>query len=355
MTISLDAFDYPLPDRLIAQTPAEKRDASRLMVFSRTTGQWWHKVFRDLPDLLREDDLLVMNNTKVIPAKFTCRRTGGGRIEGLFLHLHRGGAWEVLLRNAGRCRVGEILYFCGDETQGLELLENQGQGRWMVSPTPPGRPETILEALGATPLPPYIKRPDRRRDSEDRRRYQTVYADSPGAVAAPTAGLHFTPDILTRIEQMGVEAVRVTLHVGLGTFAPVKVNDLTKHEMHSEYYELSERAAARIDAAQSAHRRVIAVGTTSVRVLETVADANGGRVTARSGWTNLFLYPPAKFHVVDALLTNFHLPRSTLLMLVAAFCQPGGTKGLDLLLWAYAEAVREEYRFFSYGDAMLIE
>ncbi|MBN1553806.1 MAG: tRNA preQ1(34) S-adenosylmethionine ribosyltransferase-isomerase QueA [Phycisphaerae bacterium] len=355
MAFSLDAFDYTLPERLIAQSPAEIRDASRLMVISRAAGQWRHGMFRDLPDLLRKDDLLVMNNTKVIPAKFACYRSSGGRLEGLFLHTQSDGSWEVLLRNAGRCQPGEILYFDTGKTQGLELLENQGEGQWRVVPNPPGPAEGILETVGVTPLPTYIKRPDAKNDPADRQRYQTVYAAHPGAVAAPTAGLHFTPDILNSLETRGIETVYVTLHVGLGTFAPVKSDDLTRHEMHSEYYVLNEQAAVKVAAAKSAGRRVVAVGTTSVRVLETVAAAHDGQVVARSGWTNLFLYPPAKFHVTDALLTNFHLPKSTLLMLVAAFCRPGRTEGLELLKTAYAEAIREEYRFFSYGDAMLIE
>ena len=278
MVPSLDAFDYTLPEDLIAQTPADQRDASRLMVLSRATGRWRHRVFRDLPGLLRADDLLVMNDTKVIPAKFTCRRDSGGRIEGLFLHVRDDGAWRVLLRNAGRCRDGEVIRFLGDESQGLALQRDEGQGQWLVTPTPPGDAEAILEALGATPLPPYIKRPATEQDPRDRRRYQTVYAARPGAVAAPTAGLHFTPEIFLQLAEKGIESVRVTLHVGLGTFATVKTDDLSRHEMHGEYYELSERAASQITAARAAGRRVVAVGTTSVRVLETVAAADGGRL-----------------------------------------------------------------------------
>ncbi|MBN1942984.1 MAG: tRNA preQ1(34) S-adenosylmethionine ribosyltransferase-isomerase QueA [Phycisphaerae bacterium] len=355
MVFPANTFNYLLPEWLIAQAPAEPRDSSRLMVLSRAAGRWRHKTFRDLPALLRQGDLLVMNNTKVIPAKFTCRRDSGGRIEGLFLHAQDDGSWRVLLRNAGRCRCGEILRFHGDENQGLELLEDQGQGQWRAVPSPPGPAETILEALGATPLPPYIKRPDRQEDAKDRRRYQTVYAARLGAVAAPTAGLHFTPEIFAALEKKGVETAYVTLHVGLGTFAPVKSDDLSQHQMHAEYYELGESAARQITAARAVNRRILAVGTTSVRVMETVAADHGGRIVAQSGWTRLFLHPPAEFRATDALLTNFHLPGSTLLMLAAAFCDPGGAGGLDLLLRAYAEAVREEYRFFSYGDAMLIE
>lgn len=357
MVFRLSDFDYDLPARLIAQRPADRRDASRLMIVSRAKRSWRHGFFADLPSLLQESDLLILNDTKVIPARFLCRRTGGGRIEGLFLHTESDGAWCVLLRNASRCRRGEILRLVGPafSDQGLELRENLGEGQWRVQPQPEGTAEEILEKFGATPLPPYIKRPETFGDPEDRRRYQTVYAARPGAVAAPTAGLHFTPEILQTLEKKGISTVRVTLHVGLGTFAPVKTEDLSRHEMHREYYELGESAAASIEKARRAGRRVVAVGTTSVRVLETIAAEHGGRIVPQSGWTRLFLYPPASFRVTDALLTNFHLPRSTLLMLVSAFCDPGGSEGPAFLLRAYADAIREEYRFFSYGDAMLIE
>ncbi|MGC9454376.1 MAG: tRNA preQ1(34) S-adenosylmethionine ribosyltransferase-isomerase QueA [Phycisphaerae bacterium] len=348
----LSDFDYPLEDELIAQQPVEPRDSSRLMVLNRRDGSTQHRVFRELPNLLREGDVMVFNDTRVIPAKFTCRRSSGGRIDGLFLREPQPGRWEVLLRGARRCRTDETLSLVGSDAE-LKLLENTGQGRWFVEVNPPGAAVDILESVGSTPLPPYIHRPGPLPDAEDRRRYQTVYADRPGAVAAPTAGLHFTPRVLNELASVGVESVRVTLHVGLGTFEPVKNEELSAHDMHSEWYELSAGAAETLTAAREQHRRVVAVGTTSVRVLETVARRHG-KIQAASGWTNLFLYPPADFHVTDALLTNFHLPRSTLLMLVAAFCSPGETGGIRTIHNAYAEARRRKYRFYSYGDAMLI-
>ncbi|MFP3937597.1 MAG: tRNA preQ1(34) S-adenosylmethionine ribosyltransferase-isomerase QueA [Phycisphaerae bacterium] len=353
MLPGLSDFDYPLEEELIAQQPTEPRDSSRLMVLDRRTGYSDHRIFRELPELLRAGDVLVFNDTRVIPAKFVCRRSTGGRIEGLFLREVRPGQWEVLLRGARRCREGEALSLVGSEATELRLLENAGQGRWLVEVSPPAGAVDILESVGSPPLPPYIHRPGPLPDAEDRRRYQTVYADRPGAVAAPTAGLHFTPRVLDALDDAGVQTVRVTLHVGLGTFEPVGSEDLSAHDMHSEWYELSAEAAEKLTAAREQHRRIIAVGTTSVRVLETVAQQHG-ELKAASGWTDLFLYPPAEFHVTDAMLTNFHLPRSTLLMLVAAFCSPGSIEGIRTILDAYAEARRRKYRFYSYGDAMLI-
>jgi len=355
-------FDYPLDPALIAQQPLCRRDESRLMVLRRKTGRTELRVFADLPSLLRPGDVLVVNNTRVIPARFFCRRPTGGRIEGLFLQQHpsdeTSGQWSVLLKGAGRCRIGERLGLVGAEgTVELELLESRGEGQWLLAVHPPAPAAEILARAGHTPLPPYIRRPagsDQAAEASDRDRYQTVYAASDGAVAAPTAGLHFTPEILAALAARGIEILAVTLHVGLGTFAPVKVESLADHQMHSEWYEMPAATAAALNAARDERRRIVAVGTTSVRVLESVIGP-GGRFEARSGWTDIFLYPPAEFRATDAMITNFHLPRSTLLMLVSAFCRPGRTDGLSMIRAAYARAAAERMRFFSYGDAMLIE
>jgi len=343
-------FDYDLPPDRIAQQPVRPRDRSRLMLLDRRTGRRTHHVFAELPALLTAGDLLVVNDTRVIPARFEARRRTGGRIEGLFLAERSAGQWEVMLRGAGRCRAGEELAVVGDDRVRLTLGEDLGAGRWRVSLAPPEGALDVLARVGRTPLPPYVRRPGALPDAEDRRAYQTVYAARPGAVAAPTAGLHFTDAVLAALAEAGVERASVTLHVGPGTFAPVKGEDLDAHRMHAEWYELPARTAEAVAAARAEGRRVVAVGTTTVRVLEAAGGAGGGR----RGWTDLFIRPPAAFRAVDALLTNFHLPRSTLLMLVAAFCSPGSTEGVRVILDAYAEAVREGYRFYSYGDAMLI-
>lgn len=388
MALTANDFDYVLDPELIAQEPAAQRDQSRLMVLRRP-GQVSHHVFADLPSLLRPGDLLVLNDTRVVPARFFCRRRTGGRIEGLFLHCPQVGQWEVLLRNAGRCRPGETINLVGPREVVLTLTENRGEGNWLVDVHPPLPAGEILAEAGQTPLPPYIRRPSAAppsaacgfaepsasqppppnsagplvgsssssSPSSDRARYQTVYAARDGAVAAPTAGLHFTESLLAALAGRGIAAVRVTLHVGLGTFLPVKVDDLAGHAMHREWYDLPAATAEAINAARNEGRRVIAVGTTSVRVLESVAAVadERGRLAPASGWTDIFIYPPARFRAVDALITNFHLPRSTLLMLVAAFCSPGTTDGVATILSAYAQAQRQRYRFYSYGDAMLIE
>jgi len=358
MTLNTADFDYPLDEELIAQSPADRRDRSRLMLLRRADGALSHHVFADLPTLLRSGDVLVVNDTRVIPARFFCERSTGGRIEGLFCHERPSGAWEVLLRDAGRCRPGEALALRGAPGVRLALHEKLGGGRWLVAPQPPGAAEEILRLAGRTPLPPYIRRTERDDDTDDRRRYQTVYAARGGAVAAPTAGLHFTEDLLAQLADRDIRTVAVTLHVGPGTFAPVRSDTPDGHTMHAEWYELSAPAAATLAAARRAGRRLVAVGTTSVRVLETIAAAArpGEEPPAPGGgWTDLFLYPPAAFGLTDALVTNFHLPKSTLLMLVAAFCAPGRIDGRGTLLRAYAEAARLRYRFYSYGDAMLIE
>jgi len=348
-------FDYELDPQLVAQQPLEDRKSSRLMVLDRSNGCVEHKVFSDLPNLLRADDLLVVNDTSVIPARFFCTRETGGKVEGLFCRELQPGLWEVMLKNAGKCKIGEKLSLKGNENIQLELRENLGQGLWQLSLSQPGPAVEILDRVGITPLPPYIHRSAlQQKDKQaDRQRYQTVYAQKAGAVAAPTAGLHFTDELLDKLAAVGIETAKVTLHVGLGTFSPVKVEKLTEHKMHSEWFELSAKTAQKLNDARSQHRRIISVGTTSVRVLETAA-GQGDKFEPTSGWTDIFIYPPAEFRAVDGLITNFHLPKSTLLMLVAAFCSPGNTDGVKMILDAYRQAVEQRYRFYSYGDAMLI-
>ena len=354
LTLKASDFDYPLAGELIAQHPLARRDQSRLMRLARSTGELSHHRFFELPGLLRAGDLLVLNDTRVIPARFVCRRRSGARIEGLFLREMELGQWEAMLKNAGRCSDGESLLLEGGDGIELQLKENLGEGRWRLGLCPVRPAVEVLERAGATPLPPYIRR--EAPGGDDPQRYQTTYAAVPGAVAAPTAGLHFSEDVFAALSGRGIEIARATLHVGLGTFSPVKCEQLDQHQMHSEWYELPACTAERLNDARRSGRRIVAVGTTSVRILESAARAMPGEAFApQSGWTNLFLYPPAEFHAVDATITNFHLPRSTLLMLVAAFCSPGSTDGLTTILRAYGEAQRLGYRFFSYGDAMLIE
>ncbi len=343
-------FDYDLPSELIAQEPAGRRDQSRLMVLDRAAGRVSHNVFCELPGLLCEGDLLVLNDTRVVPAKFFCRRRTGGRIEGLFLRELSAGLWEVMLKGAGRCKVGEELSLCEEPPLTARLENRLGEGLWHLAVAPPAGASELLERVGTTPLPPYIHRDHP--NSADRRAYQTIYAVRPGAVAAPTAGMHFTEDVLSDLRDRKIESTTVTLHVGMGTFAPVKSERLDRHKMHSEWYELPESSAGAVVEARKRGGRIVAVGTTSVRVLE--AAAANGPISARTGWTDLFIYPPATFRMVDAMVTNFHLPRSTLLMLVASFCSPGSTDGIKIIKDAYAEAIRKKYRFYSYGDAMLI-
>ena len=359
MAITTDEFDFPLDEALIAQEPLADRSASRLMRLDRAKAAVSHHRFADLPDLLRPGDLLVVNDTRVVPARFFCRRPTGGKVEGLFLRQDAQGRWQALLKNAARCKGGEVLTLQGPQPVALLLVENVGAGEWLLSPSPPGPALPVLEAAGVTPLPPYIHRPAQG-DSADKDRYQTVYAARPGAVAAPTAGLHFTGDLLARLAAQDIHTVHLTLHVSLGTFLPVSAPRPEEHRMHSEWYELSPAAAEALNAAKAAGRRLVAVGTTSVRVLETIARRPGRSgadplFLAASGWTDIFLYPPASFLAVDALITNFHLPRSTLLMLVSAFCCPASTAGVATIQSAYREAIAQRYRFFSYGDAMLIE
>lgn len=343
---------YELPPHLIAQTPAQRREQARMMIVDRGgRGTDNHAHVADLTDVLSAGDCLVVNDTRVLPARFAGRRSTGGRIEGLYVADTPTGQWEVLLKSSGRLRVGESLALDGTKTQ-LVLTASSGGGRWEVRPDPPQRAEELLERIGWTPLPPYIKRDmmasgARQIDAEDRRRYQTTYAKTPGAVAAPTAGLHLTPELLGRLEQKGVQCASVTLHVGLGTFEPIKVERLEDHPMHAEWYHLPEATVETITACRHRGGRIAAVGTTSARVLEACSDSDG-RLQPGSGTTRLFIYPPYRFRTVDALLTNFHLPGSTLLALLFAFA------GRERVMDAYREAIRREYRFYSFGDAMLI-
>jgi S-adenosylmethionine:tRNA ribosyltransferase-isomerase len=359
-------FDFELPPDLIAQEPAPQRDQSRLLVLHRETGRIEHRQFRDLIGYLRPGDVVVLNNSRVIPARLRgVNAQTGGQFEVLLLEENAVNDWWVMLRPGKRARAGtQILFYDPHGTRSavraiVVASNDEGHRRLRFS----GAPDVmdVLEDLGEVPLPPYISRADASRMEADRLRYQTVFAQPAGSVAAPTAGLHFTEPLLHEIRARGVEVCFVTLHVGLGTFAPVRAESLASHTMHEERYEVNEDTARRVNTAKSEGRRVIAVGTTSVRVLESLARSgpHSGQslrpvISSGKSKTRLFLYPPAGFSVADALLTNFHLPRSTLLMLVSAFAAPGDTRGLQLVLSAYSKAVRERYRFFSYGDAMFL-
>ena len=334
-------FFYQLPEELIAQTPIEPRDASRLLVVRRDTGALEHRHFFDVTDYLRPGDVLVVNETRVIPARLIGRRAGGGAAEVLLLRQLGPKKWETLVRPGRKLRPGAEVCF-GDGRLTARMLETTEAGGRIVEFVCEGTLEAMLDQLGEMPLPPYI-----REKLADRDRYQTVYARQDGSAAAPTAGLHFTPALLKKIREMGVKVVPVLLHVGLGTFRPVKAENVEEHRMHSEYYEVTPEAAEAVNAARAAGGRVFAVGTTSVRTLES-ASTDDGLLKAQSGWTNIFITPGYRFKMVDALITNFHLPESTLVMLVSAFYTREGT------LAAYEEAVRQRYRFFSFGDAMLL-
>jgi S-adenosylmethionine:tRNA ribosyltransferase-isomerase len=348
-------FDFLLPPHLIAQTPANSRDASRLLVLRRDNGVIEHRSnFRDLLEYLRSDDVIVLNDSRVIPARLRARKDAtGGEVEVLLLREVSLNEWWAMLRPAKRVRVGSQLRFEGRGTTAVsaELLEKTEGGHCRLRFTGTSDLRHDLSSLGEIPLPPYITRPP---TPEDWERYQTVFATRSGSVAAPTAGLHFTTELLDRIQERGIEVQRLTLHIGPGTFAPVKSERLEEHEMHEEFFVLSPTAAERINAARQSGRRIVAVGTTTVRVLESVAAQNDGQLVGSEGRTRIFIYPPYRFRIVDVLLTNFHLPQSTLLMLVSAFAAPGEVRGRELMLQTYEEAVKEGYRFFSYGDAMLL-
>ena len=333
-------FYYDLPEELIAQTPAEPRDSSRLLVYHRNTKTIEHRIFHDICDYLKKGDVLVINRTRVLPARLYAHTEHGGAVEVLLLKRMSLDTWEVLVRPGRKCRPGAKLYF--SEELSLEVLSVTETGERIVKFFYEGTFEDVLSRVGNMPLPPYIH--EKLKDPE---RYQTVYSRETGSAAAPTAGLHFTPELLEKIRSMGVEVVEVLLHVGLGTFRPVKEENILDHKMHAEYYEVSEEAASRINAAKKEGRRVIAVGTTSVRTLETVADEKG-MLHPCKGDTSIFLYPPYQMKCVDALITNFHLPESTLIMLVSCLCSR------EEILDVYKTAVEQRYRFFSFGDAMMI-
>jgi len=351
-------FNYSLPPDLIAQKPAQTRDGSRLLAVNRDKCALAHHQFTDLPQLLRAGDVLVMNNSRVIPARLRGRKSNGeAAVEMLLTNPDRDGTWWAMLRPGKRLPPKtqiEIFDNQGRPTPvTAEVLEKneEGHARLRIEGTENLMAE--LDALGEMPLPPYIRREAHGQSSEDAERYQTIYANPAGSVAAPTAGLHFTESILDQLRAREVETHTVTLHVGPGTFAPIKADSVADHQMHSEHYTLPAETAAAINAAKAERRRVIAVGTTTVRVLESEATIHQP-LAANSGSTDIFIYPPRVFNVVDGLLTNFHLPQSTLLMLVSAFAAPGQMSGCQWMLEAYNEAIREKYRFFSYGDAMLI-
>ncbi len=346
---------YHLPEELIAQQALSDRGMSRLMVLDRESKAISHKVFRDIIDHFKSGDCLVVNETRVVPARFYLRRSSGGQIEGLFLRETTDGLWEVMLKNASRVKEQEqlIMVHPGSlPTDDAPVFTAEGktdQNYWLIRPEK-GSFAEILEEYGSTPLPPYIKREKNNpTEQADRLRYQTVYANSsaPGSVAAPTAGLHFDDELLEKLQAKGVMLARVTLHVGPGTFKPVEVEDLEDHQMHSEWYCITENDAAMINDTKASGGRIIAVGTTSVRTLETSA-ADDGSIAPSSGWTDIFIKPGYRFKIVDGIVTNFHLPGSTLLALVSAFY------GIDETLTAYDTAVTEKYRFYSYGDAMYI-
>ena len=337
-------FDFHLPEELIAQTPLEKRDSSRLLIVDRETGQFSDQHFDNIIDQLEPGDALVMNNTRVLPARlYGTKPETGGHVELLLLKNTQGDFWEVLAKPAKRLRVGTRVSF-GDGRLTATVTEELEHGGRIVRFDYQGIFLEVLESLGEMPLPPYIHE-----KLEDRERYQTVYAKENGSAAAPTAGLHFTEELLDKIAAKGVKLVYLTLHVGLGTFRPVSVDNLEEHEMHSEFYSLSEEAAETLRQVKASGHRIVAVGTTSIRTLETIGSKFEGQIQADSGWTNIFIKPGYQWKIVDAFSTNFHLPKSTLVMLVSAFA------GRQLTLQAYEHAIAEYYRFFSFGDAMFIK
>lgn len=335
-------FNYELPEELIAQDPLEDRSSSRLMVLDKETGKVEHHVFREIIEYLEPGDCLVINDTKVIPARLIGSKVGtDAKIEVLLLKRGENDVWETLVKPGKKAKPGTKISF-GDGILVGEVMDVVEEGNRLIQFSYEGIFEEILDRLGQMPLPPYITH-----QLEDKNRYQTVYAAHSGSAAAPTAGLHFTPELLKEIEKKGVNIAKITLHVGLGTFRPVKVDNILEHHMHSEFYMIDEEAAGKINQAKADGKRVIAVGTTSSRTIESAAKEDG-TVEASSGWTEIFIYPGYKFKILDCLITNFHLPESTLIMLVSALA------GRDHVLAAYEEAVRERYRFFSFGDAMLI-
>ncbi|MGL5149521.1 MAG: tRNA preQ1(34) S-adenosylmethionine ribosyltransferase-isomerase QueA [Clostridium sp.] len=336
-------FDFYLPEELIAQHPLEKRDSSRLMVLNKETGEIEHKRFHDIIEYLKAGDTLVLNNTRVMPARLIGEKEGtGGKIEFLLLKRIEGDKWECLAKPGKSAKIGRVFTFGNGDLKAtvVDILE---EGNRVIEFSYKGIFEEVLDALGEMPLPPYITE-----RLEDRERYQTVYSKEQGSAAAPTAGLHFTPELLSEIKAKGINIAYLTLHVGLGTFRPVKVETIDAHHMHSEFYQLDKENADIINNTKKNGGRIISVGTTSTRTLETIGDENG-EVKEQSGWTEIFIYPGYKFKVVDNLITNFHLPESTLIMLVSALA------GKENVMNAYNEAVKEKYRFFSFGDSMFIK
>ncbi|MDY4596357.1 tRNA preQ1(34) S-adenosylmethionine ribosyltransferase-isomerase QueA [Faecalimonas umbilicata] len=335
-------FNFDLPEELIAQDPLEDRSSSRLLVMDKETGKTEHHVFREIIDYLEAGDCLVINDTKVIPARLIGSKIGtDAKIEVLLLKRKENDAWETLVKPGKKAKIGTRISF-GDGLLVGEVVDIVEEGNRLIHFEYEGIFEEILDRLGQMPLPPYITH-----QLEDKNRYQTVYAKHSGSAAAPTAGLHFTPELLKKIEEKGVQIARVTLHVGLGTFRPVKVDNILEHHMHSEFYQIEEEAAEKINTAKANGKRVIAVGTTSCRTIESAAKEDG-TIAPVSGWTDIFIYPGYQFKVLDCLITNFHLPESTLVMLVSALA------GREHVLNAYEEAIKERYRFFSFGDAMFI-
>lgn len=335
-------FNFDLPEELIAQDPLEDRSSSRLLVLDKETGKTENHVFREIIDYLEAGDCLVINDTKVIPARLTGSKIGtDAKIEVLLLKRKENDVWETLVKPGKKAKIGTRISF-GDGLLVGEVVDIVEEGNRLIHFEYEGIFEEILDRLGQMPLPPYITH-----QLEDKNRYQTVYAKHSGSAAAPTAGLHFTPELLKKIEKKGVQIARVTLHVGLGTFRPVKVDNILEHHMHSEFYQIEEEAAEKINTAKANGKRVIAVGTTSCRTIESAAKEDG-TIAPVSGWTDIFIYPGYQFKVLDCLITNFHLPESTLVMLVSALA------GREHVLNAYEEAIKERYRFFSFGDAMFI-
>ena len=336
-------YYFDLPQEQIAQDPLEDRSSSRLLVLNKETGEYSHHIFREITDFLKPGDCLVLNNTKVIPARLFGEKEGTqAKIEILLLKRKENDVWETLVKPGKKAKVGTKIIFGGGLLVG-EVIDIVEEGNRLIQFTYEGIFEEILDQLGQMPLPPYITH-----QLKDKNRYQTVYAKYDGSAAAPTAGLHFTPELLQQVKDMGVDIAEVTLHVGLGTFRPVKVDNILEHHMHSEFYMVTQEAADKINNAKKNGHRVICVGTTSCRTIESAADENG-MLRESSGWTEIFIYPGYQFKVLDCLITNFHLPESTLLMLVSALA------GREHVLAAYEEAVKEGYRFFSFGDAMFIQ
>lgn len=342
--MKLELFDFDLPERLIAQVPLEKRDASRLMVLNKQTGDITHDTFSQITDYFQKGDCLVLNNTRVLPARlFGTKEDTGAKVELLLLKQEEGDKWETLVKPAKRVKNGTVITF-GDGRLKAVCTEELEHGGRKVEFQYTGIFYEVLESLGEMPLPPYIKE-----QLDDRERYQTVYSKEVGSAAAPTAGLHFTNELLDGLKAKGVHIAFITLHVGLGTFRPVSAERIEEHEMHAEFYEMNEETAEELNRVRKEGGRIISVGTTSTRTLETIASAYDGEFKASSGWTSIFIYPGYTFKAIDGMITNFHLPKSSLIMLVSALA------GREHVLKAYNEAVKEEYRFFSFGDAMLIQ